>query len=247
MTRQRGFSLIELMISLTLASLLLTLLMQQFMVSKSQYLRLRTSLEQNLELQLIGDLIRDSVHKAGFTPCASINSLQSVDRRNSRTGLVAVEAQKGRDPILKINRMNEHFASVLKQLSPNRLLVKTDIQFQGQQSILVADCYHAEVQEILQARKSAAGTILTIKKNLHFNYIPPIFLGEWIEEQFFMQKNNQGLPALFYQQNHKDELSYLIQNLSVKLNFSQGRALVEVVLGLGQSQKLLIVSKVRGG
>jgi hypothetical protein len=244
MNKQGGISLLELVISLFAASLLLTLIMQQYLQSKRQYLRMQVLLEQTLDLQLVTDLIRDSIRRGGFTPCRGISSLQSIDRRNG-TELVAVESRSGQEKALQVNRMNEQFATVIRQLSPNQLLVKADIHYEKQQPILIADCYHAEVQEILQARKTIAGTILTFKKALRFSYIAPVYLGEWLEELFFMQKNKQGKASLFYKQNHVDELSSFINSLSVSLSSSQGKTLVEVGLGTEQLQKLIVVTEVR--
>jgi hypothetical protein len=245
MTKQGGISLIELVISLFAATLLMTLIMQHYLQAKRQYLRMQTLLEQTLELQLVSDLIRDSVRRGGFTPCRGISSLQSMDRRNGKTGLVAVESGSGKDKTLEINRMNEHFATVIKHLSSNQLLVKTDINYEKQQPILIADCYRAEVQEVLQAQKTPAGTILTLKNALRFSYIAPVYLGEWIEEQFFMHKNKQGLPSLFYKQNHVDELSSFVNSLTVDLRSSQGKTLVEVGLGSKLLPKLVVVTEVR--
>src|SRR3954452_3751297 len=106
MTRQRGFSLLELIVSLFAASLLMMLIMQQYLVSKREYVQMRMLLQQNIEIQLVSDLIRNSLRKSGFTPCAGLSSLQTIDSRRGRTGLVAVEA-KARDEILRINRMDE--------------------------------------------------------------------------------------------------------------------------------------------
>jgi hypothetical protein len=246
MISKRGISLIELMISLFAASLIMMLIMQQYLVSKRQYLQIRTQLTKNIELELLSDLIRDSLRRGGFTPCGGISSLQSLDRRNGKTGLVAVEVSADQKS-LQINRMNEHLTTVLRQLSPRELLVGRAIPFKKKQTVMIADCYHAEVQRILELRKTTAGTILTFKKALAFHFIAPVYLSEWIEERFFIQKNFQGVPSLFYKQNHSEELSPLIKSLAINLNFSPEKNLVELTLGLEPSQHFIIKSEVRAG
>ncbi|MBA2651965.1 MAG: hypothetical protein H0U73_06855 [Tatlockia sp.] len=237
-----GFSLIELIISLFAVSLLMTLLMQQYLLSKRQYTKMRTLLEQNLELQLVTDLISNSLRSAGFTPCASVSSLQSIDRRNGKTQLVAVGL--GKEKGLQINKMDDHFATVDQQLSPSQLLIKGDIHYETKQAVLIADCYHAEVHEVLKARKTKSGIVLTLNNSLAFNYIAPIYLGEWIEEEFFVKKNQQNGSSLFYKNKHTDVVSSLIHSLSIHFD---GKTHVEVSIGLEKMPNLVIKTEVRGG
>ncbi|WP_347251650.1 prepilin-type N-terminal cleavage/methylation domain-containing protein, partial [Legionella sp.] len=112
MRKQRGIGLVELMVSVLLTSILVILATQQYLVSKRQYFHVHTLLEQDFELQLINDLLRDSVRRAGFTPCLSINSLHLVDQRNSKTKLSAIEINEKHDQ-LKIRRMSEYFTTVI--------------------------------------------------------------------------------------------------------------------------------------
>ncbi len=247
MTKQQGVSLVELMISALLASLLLALVLQQYLVSKRQYLRLYARLEQDIELQTINDLLRDSIRKAGFTPCRGINSLQSIDRRNGKTALAAVATSVGKRDGLAITRMSEDFTTVMRRLNPKQLLLRSNVHFAAQQVILIADCYHAEVQPVLDARKTSAGTILTLSNNLAFDYIDPIYLGEWLEEAFFIQKNQQGKSALFYQFKRPEELSDQIVKLIVDLKSYRGNDLVAVRWGFKNSKTMDIETEVRAG
>ncbi|MBA3537604.1 MAG: hypothetical protein H0T84_13520 [Tatlockia sp.] len=247
MTKQGGISLIEIVISLFTATLVMTLIMQHYLQAKRQYIRMQSLLEQTIEVQMVSDMIRGSVRRGGFTPCRGLSSLQSIDRRNGKTGLLPVESGSEKEKSLTINRMNEHFGTVIRQLNPKQLLVKANIQYEKQQSILIADCYSAEVQVILEAKKTLTGAILTLKNTLKFSYKTPVYIGEWIEEKFFIQKNKQGLSSLFYKGNHVDELSNLVNSLSVELKSSQGKTLVEVGLGSEFLPTTTIVTEVRAG
>ncbi len=242
MRKSHGFSLIEVAVSLFAASLLITLIMQQFLLSKRQYTLMQSRLEQTFELAELSELIRHSIRQAGFTPCSGISSLQTIDKRNGKT-LTAL----GKEKELKINRMSEHFSTVLKQVDPNQFLVKTDRSYEKDQPVLIADCYHAEVQEIMQARRTSEGTIINLKKPLEFQYESPIYFGEWIEESFFIKKNNQGNNALFYQRHHVDELSSFVDNLGIDLKISKGKTLVEATLETKLLQKIKIITEVRAG
>lgn len=245
MTKQQGVSLVELLISALLASLLVTLVLQQYLVSKRQYLHLHARLEQDIELQLINDLLRDSVRRAGFTPCRGINSLQSRDRRNGKTALTAITV--GKQNSLTINRMSEQFTTAKSLLNSKQLLLRSNAQFETHQVILIADCYHAEVMQVLHAKKTPAGTILTLRNNLAFDYSEPIYVGEWVEETFFIQKNQKGKSALFYQLKRAEELSDRIGKMAVELKSYGSNALVAVSWGLTNSQTVEIETEVRAG
>lgn len=245
MNKENGFSLIELVVSLFVASLLITLIMQQYLIAKGQFKKMQLLMEQAIELEMVMDLIRDSVRRGGYTPCQGISSLESIDRRTNKIKLAAIETKTGKDNYLQINRMNEYYSTLIKQLSPTQLLVKSNISYENQQAILISDCYHAEVQESLEARKTAAGTIITLKKPLAFNYASPVYLGEWIEEKFFMKKNKKGHNSLFYKKNHVDELSDFINLNSVDLNSLQGKSLVKLNLETEFLKSQHLVTRVR--
>jgi type II secretory pathway component PulJ len=245
MTRQQGISLLELLISSFLASFLLAVVMQHYLASKRQFINVQALLEQALELQLLNDLIRDSLRRGGFTPCMGISSLQSIDRRSGRTNLRAIETKAGKHQALRINRMSERFTRITHQLGPSQVVVSAVNLYKAKQTMLIADCYHAEVQQILRAQKTNAGIILTLAQPLAFNYIAPVYLGEWIEEEFFVQKNSQGHLALFYQQDHAEELSAQVNKMFVKLTTSRGKTLVQISWGLEKSQSMIIETEVR--
>lgn len=247
MKKQKGTSLLELLISLFVASLLMTLILQQYLITKRQYTQMHGLLEQSIELQMVTDLIRDSVRMAGFTPCVGISSLYSIDRRSGRTGLSAIVLNGEKNTALQINKMNENFATVVQQLGPSQLLLQTDTDYEEREAVLIADCYHAEVQQIRTVNKTKAGTVLTLTKSLAFDYITPIYLGEWVEERYFIQTNKTGRPALFYKHMHAEELASFIQSLAVKLNFIRGKMIVEVNLGLPKPLNWSVKTEVRAG
>lgn len=246
MRKQRGIGLVELMVSVLLTSILVILATQQYLVSKRQYFHVHTLLEQDFELQLINDLLRDSVRRAGFTPCLSINSLPLVDQRNSKTKLSAIEINEKHDQ-LKIRRMSEYFTTVIKILSQDVLLVNSELQFNPQQVLLIVDCYHGEILPIASVRKTTHGTLIKLTRGLSFNYSSPIYLGEWIEESFFIQTNRQGNRALYYRRLHAEELTDRVNTLWVNLETHQSHTWVKLIWGLEQTKPLQIVTEVRAG
>ncbi|WP_051555176.1 PilW family protein [Legionella fairfieldensis] len=246
MSRQQGISLVELLIGLFLTGFLVTIMMQHYLASKRQYRYVQSLLDQSYELQLVSDLIRNSVRHAGFTPCRGLNALQVVDRRDSRSASnSAIAMQSGKKTGFSIHRMSEYFSSVIKSISPTKLFLKAGVLYQEGQTILIADCYHAEIQQIEHVQSNKTGSIIRLTKPLMFDYVMPVYVGEWIEEAFFIQKNQQGRQSLFYQQKHAEELGSLINNLSVEINSFKEKKRVRVILSMNTSQRIEIDTGIR--
>lgn len=245
MKYERGFGLTEVMISLLLASLIIIILLQHYLNCKKFYLDAQILLEREFELQLVSDLIRDSVRRAGFTPCVNINRLQSIDRRNNRTHLLAIERDVGKNRALHLNRMSEYFTPVLQVINPSRLLIPAGQAYTTKHPVLLADCYHAEVQQILSLRPTLKGVEMIFSHPFIFHYVEPIYVGEWIEEAFFIQQNRQKKWAFFYRYKHAEELTSVINKLTADINFSQEKTFVTVNLGLDDMQNLPIETTIR--
>lgn len=246
MSRQRGVGLTELMISLCLSTLLMMALIQTYLNSKRHYNQLQASLEQGLELQLVSELIRDSVRSAGFAPCIGMNHVISKDRRGKfAAGLLAMEVGPGKSQSLTLSHMSEDFVTVLKQLSPTRLLLDGWRDVDKKRALVVADCFHAEVHLIADRQKTPEGWVVTLKKSLDFQYSSPFYLGEWLEERFYIEKNSQGKLALFYDASHPEELTDLINGLSSQLVSQKGSTLLRVTLRLAKGGEIVLDTQVR--
>ncbi|MBA2656321.1 MAG: prepilin-type N-terminal cleavage/methylation domain-containing protein [Tatlockia sp.] len=242
--RGKGFSLIELMFSLFAISLLVTLVMQQYLVSKRQYLKMQNLLEQNLELHLVTGMIRNAIHSAGFTPCQGLSALESMDRRNCKLKLAPLKILKGNLKGFKLSKMDESFTKLEQQLGPRELLIKSKIHYDTKQTILIADCYHAETQEIISTKTTSRGQVLTIKAPLAFNYLAPVYLGKWVEETFLIKKNKQNKFSLFYESQQAEELSSLVDDMFINI---PGKGQIEVGLIMAKQKNILIKTKIRAG
>ena len=186
-----------------------------------------------MELQLAADLIRDSIRQAGFTPCLSLNQLITVDQRDAHEGLSSI--QTGHELI--IQRMGSEFNVMLGRLDSTRIVLTNDTIVRTDRPIILADCFHAEVQRVLDVHRSAEGQIVTLANPLAFTYQQPVYAGEWLRERFFIR----ALSGLFYQRHHTDELSPLVKSLSVE----EKEHLTVVRLGLDVDQSLTIEARVR--
>lgn len=231
---QGGLGLPELLIALLLSSFIMTGLMHHYLATKNQYSDIQKKLERGMDLQLVINLIRDSTRQAGFTPCLRIDHLVTIDQRKKSRSLVAIDY--GLDPRswLRFSRMSEHFETVLDIINSTQLLTTHVQKLYRDQSILIADCYHAEVQKISKIERTTKGQVLTITKPLAFQYHPPIYIGEWLEETYFIQQGYNGENALFYQYQHTEELTGAVHDLLAHLIKHKEDTFLQVILSIAK-------------
>ncbi|KTD65436.1 prepilin-type N-terminal cleavage/methylation domain-containing protein [Legionella shakespearei] len=241
MNRQKGMGLLELLIGLFLASIILTVLMQFYLNNKRQYTESQSALETWFDVQWVSGLLGDSIRKAGFTPCLGINQLSTKGLRGE-----SLQAIRSQPQSLQISRMSELFAPIKAFQSSTELLVPDEGSFKERHLLLIADCEHAEVHQILSVEQMAGRTLITLDKPLQFTYDSPAYAGEWLEEQWFIKTNEQGIKALYYKLVHSEELSPLIHSLHTRIQSEQGKQLVEAVLGWDEDKEHHLTVMVRG-
>ena len=235
--RQHGFGLTEVLIALLLASMTTTALMHQYLATKQQYLAIQKALDQQVELQLVSELIRDSVRRAGFTPCSSVAYLKS-DASNPLHDVVISND-------LTFYRMNEQFETVLEILNSTSLLTTTLYNMREVKTVLIADCKHAEVQRVVGIQKGWTTQTILLEKPLIFSYEAPIYIGEWIKERFYIHPNEQDKPSLFYDASHAEELTPYVNSLKANVVEYKDRLLLDVVLGFEEGKPLLLQTMLR--
>ena len=233
MKKQQGFGLPEVMISLLLSSFIMIALMNHYISTKQHYVYLQSAMDDAMELQWVVDFMRDSIRQAGFTPCLSINNLATYDHRDGHAHLSAIEVGEE----LHVNRMSTYFNEMLDGFSSSQLLLTSNTAIHKDRPILIADCYHAEVQRIVNVSNTTNGQIVTLASPLTFTYKHPVYVGEWMQERFFVRASR----GLFYQRAQTDELTSLVKTITIK----QQTNLVTINLGLGGDQWLALETRVR--
>jgi len=202
-------SLVELMLSMALSCLLMSVLFQMFFSSKNQYGFAEKTLERELELQQVSELLRDSSRRAGFTPCRAIQYLISADRRNADNRLNAVTWKAGQ---LQLAYMSDELRLVRDILGPTRLRIEGSALIPAHHPILIADCFYAEVINATHSQRSGNDVIVSLDRAHHFPYSTPVYVGEWIEERFFTRQK-----TLFYDANRAEKLTEHVSDLSAEL------------------------------
>ncbi len=234
MNKQLGLGLSELLISLFLASLLSTILIQSYLLNKRHYMTLRDSLAVNVDLLWVQDLLSDSIRRAGFTPCLSIDQLQAVDRRIHQQSLSSLTIEE-KAQVVQIKRMSEQFSELLS-FNKQEILISPERSLRVKQAIVIADCERAEVHQIVQINRTAQGSLLTLDSPIFFSYPSLSYVGHWLEERWFIKKNQEGLNALYYQQVHSEELTPVIHSMKIKQNVVFGKKKIDLAFGLANKK-----------
>ncbi|MFJ1268081.1 PilW family protein [Legionella lytica] len=243
MKKQTGISLSEVLIGLFLASLLMTTLMQFYSQSKQGYSEMERLLASHFDLRWVSDLLSDSIRRAGFTPCLGIDQLHLKKQGKPVPGLYI---ENGPRYLLQINRMHEQFAEVRNILNIRQILVPHATSFNKKRPLIIADCEQAEIHQRFTMSPHAKGVVITLDKPLQFQYTGTVSVGEYWEERWFIKKNAQGKPALFYQLGQSEELTSFIQSLHSRRQRRHGTVVTHLTLGLVEGSKQDIIVRVRG-
>lgn len=240
MRMQQGTSLAEMLVALVSSSVLIVTLMNQYLGVKRHYQRAEHELETAMDMQLVHDLMRDSIRQAGFTPCLGVDYLISIDTRNRRQDLVSIEMQPEGGTGFQINHMSARYGLLTSQLTQTSWLAKHDMLYLRHASVLISDCYHAEVHTIDDIHLVNGHSEIKLRQPMVYDYVSPVYIGEWLEERFFMR---QG--ALFYNLRHVDELSKVIKDCSVSFTQHYGKRLVHIELALKRNRTTQVDTMLR--
>lgn len=220
MNKNIGSSLPETMFALLLSSLILITLTDYYLKARQHYLIFQSKLNQAIETQTVMEFMRDSIRKAGFTPCTNLENLMT-------NHLVALKLEDNASSLL-IYRMSEHFNSIFSIHDQRELLASQSSTIDPSLPIIVADCNHAEVQTVRQINHTPGYQYIYLVSPLKFSYQEPIYVGSFIQERFFMRQHKDAPSTLFYQMNRSDELSAYVHAQRLILKREGGRTQVEV-------------------
>lgn len=242
---QSGFTLTEILISIFLSSIIILALIEFYLTTKSQYLKVQEVLDINLDWRWVGELLSDSIRRAGFTPCLGVDQLQAIDMRYSGNSVTGFKIANLPQQYIQINRMSEFFGEVRHFRSPTQIIVNNSVSIDTKRPIIIADCEHAEIHEIWKVDSLSNGNSITLKKPLIYSY-SKAYLGEWLEERWFISKNPDGYATLHYQLHQSEELSTYIHSLRAIARRIHGKQIIELVLGLEQDKEHKMAVVVRG-
>jgi hypothetical protein len=242
MNKQAGLSLSEVLISLFLTSVMITPLLQFYVSSKFRYLETEKILTIYFDLQWVSNLLSDSIRRAGFTPCLGLNHLQIIDHRHLQHKINALQIGNPKDQFLQINRMDEHFAKVINIRQGTQILMEHALVLHKKRPVIIADCEHAEIHELAHINQQTEKRYVSLSQPLFFSYDNATYIGEYLEEQWYIKKNAKQVNTLHYKLVQTEEISPVIHSLQIQYD----QQMLQLIMGLeeGKTQKLRVA--VRG-
>jgi len=210
----------EVLICLLLASLILTGLIKQYAQVYRQDSILNSRLEQTSDLQLVGELLRNSLRGAGFTPCGNLDDLQN--EFNSELSAVKFIPNS-----IEIARMNENYFEFSTKVDALQFLNKK-IKLQ---QFMITDCFHA----VVVTNDSSSLGWNAVLNFIESNFIQPIYIGEYVNERFWIK----DAKNFYYKFKHSEKLSDYIKSMEtswLENNFVQ----VKFILMDKSVQKILV-------
>lgn len=140
-----GFSLIELMIVVTITLLILSILLKIFMVSEQSYhLQLALNQIQNQQKKAI-HILRDEIHQAGYIGCAKLTKSFPM-KSNLSFSILPQNKLIGGDTSLTIRHASFPPVTLQKMLKDDvTLYVNNETKFTKNDVLIIADCHQAEI------------------------------------------------------------------------------------------------------
>lgn len=217
--------------------------MQFYLNSKHQFLEAEELLSAGFDVQWVSNLLHDSISRAGFTPCLSIDQLHLKD--NSKEVVHALKISNSQQ-FIQVSRMSENFTPLVRIQNATQIVALSRASLNKKHPLLIADCHHAEIHHVIRIEKHFRGVLITLDKPLQFSYSSSTYVGEYIEERWLIKKNKDKKNALHYQVMHAEELTSLIHFLNVTSKNTNGKEFVEVILGLSGDKIHKLSITVRG-
>jgi prepilin-type N-terminal cleavage/methylation domain-containing protein len=231
MREEGGFTLSEMLVSLFITSILFSVLFQVYLSIKDQYTKNQELIEFNIELQWIGELLGHNIRQAGFTPCRRVDHLQSADRRHMDIPLAILQIAQVPAAALEIHRMSNTYSVIMRIIGGQKILISGDIMLSPKYPIIVADCFHAEVHQVASMQRQAGGYLITLSEPMLFDYQLNSYIGNWLEEKWYMKTDSKGHKHFSYRLLHSEELSPLISVFQVLKEMVNDRLVVSILLG----------------
>lgn len=240
-----GAGLVELMLVLFLSSCIITLLLNQLVLTKKHEKLTTDALSKAYDLQMLGDLLKTSIRQAGYTPCAAIDKLTRIDHTNPGVLPQAIVFESSKMDGVAIYYMSSPLEQIAQFISSSQIRIPHHHIFSKEEPLIIADCFHAEIVRIQSIKSHLGDSIVTFTTPLSFIYKMPVYIGRWQPRRFMMKKNSAGFRRLYFQYKHAEILSDWVEDISVKLIEQAPVKWLEIRLRLSESDLRVMNTRVR--
>lgn len=220
-----GITLVELMISLVIGLILISLLFKIYITAHRSY-QLQTDLNyiRHGADRTIA-VLSSELKQAGYIGCLKLNN-DFPDIDYSSYHLNANNKIEIHDHMLVVQHASYQHAMLLSMQSVNILLANRDVLFSTGDYVIISDCNHAELMQIKSIKQNAQYQFIESVKPLQHSYNQTAELSLFIVNRFYIADthrrytNGQPIYALFIKDIHQQtsEVVEGVHNMDIKNN-----------------------------
>ena len=240
----RGISLIELMLGVTLSTLVINILFEIYLASQNNHLMQNNLITMQENVRLISQIITNRIRMSGYAGCVRLSKdfplknhlMVEVSEKTKVQQYKNNEIKPNTDAmtIWYVNAANAILTHTMQDYSV--LHVKSSVPFPQHDKLLVSDCVTADIIEVKQASllNDGSQTIVSVH-NLSHLYAKNTEVSKLDQEHFFVShsgrfnEKHQPIYALYEKKNndHKLELAEGIDAMQIKLALIENHKIVE--------------------
>lgn len=231
----RGFTLVEILIAMTISLLLMGLLLEIFLASRRSFQLQCALLEIEENARKAIEILTSEIQKAGMIGCARLSQDFPIVPFGPFT-ITVDNKLSGNSSEITI-RYAEFNAAVLIKNMHNQinLTLNKSIHFAKQDILLIADCTQAELFQVERIILGADKQNLIASTALHHRYEKNAEISRFVINKFFIAKtrrvNQEGKPiyALFVEdrKHRKTELVAGVYQLSFLYSLLRNGKIIE--------------------
>lgn len=185
--RQKGMTLLEVMLTLSLSLLITTALTTLYLHYHHAYLHQQLLQSHQRDANKLMLILSDEIAAAGHIGCprvsASFTVIPYLD--NSLTVMNALESE---ERSITLRYQSFPGATLLFANShPSRLIADRKLQFHPNQIGIISDCLHAEIFQVKAVHQHHDSQVIDTMLPLHFSYLPFAELGHYIVHRYELQ------------------------------------------------------------
>lgn len=246
-TAQVGFTLIELMLGMTIALLILSIITTIYLSAEKNF-RMQAALSTIQEnARTAFELLRNDISLAGYIGCAKLTDdfpVKNLHQYNiSKQNKILISQKKS----ILVRHVSLAHADLIKMNENSVLYTTANISFSENEILLIADCKTAEIFQVKKISFSQGQQIITPIEPLANRYEKNAEVGKFqINKYFIANTDRQVDPPLFSLyltdiKNHTVELVESVDEMTITDMFDQNG--VEVSLTLSSPDHFLNMKK----
>lgn len=239
-----GFSLLEVMIGLTLSAFILTGLVKIFSVTYKNYLfQVDLTTMQN-NSRIANKILSSEIHYADYLGCASLSNEfplinhteYSINPRKIISGYIGDKVKPNTEGFTVIHADPVHAELIHQAQIGTEIIVTGSPIFVAGDTLVISDCKHVEIFQVKTSYMTKDGLQkITSLSSFSYKYDANAEVSHFLKNSFFIaetKRNNKNSPkkyGLFYENIHKNktELIENITNMKIKFLVNEGRYLNE--------------------